>query len=340
MLAWAELDAVIRRDPGGRGLASFNDAEGPLLPGELKNAALALAEARGPALIVTGFAIRTDDGPIAETDGPPGSIYLAAMLQACGIEVTLLTDQLGAPLLKAGLAEAECENLLLTVAPPIVNDAVGRERMTQWRRALAEKNIAPQYVIAVERAGPSHSLESIDAESRDDFERLVSPSDRDVCHNMRGASLDDVTAPFHVLFERDASNDKSKPTTIGVLDGGNEIGGGNIPWNVLRRAIAQGAASREHAAVLPCRIRTDHAIVAGVSNWGAYALGAAVAVLCNRRDAVEAWTAERQQRLIEAIVVHGGAVDGVSKRRDATVDGLAMTEYLSVFEAIRRVALG
>lgn len=340
MLDWAELEAVIRRDPGGRGLASFNDGKGLLLAGELQRAAQDLAEGRGPAMIVTGFAIRTDDGVIAETDGPPGAIFLAAMLCAAGIEATVLTDQLAAPLVKAGLAAAELEDVLLVVAPPIVNDDEGREVMSEWRRSLEENQAAPEYLIAVERAGPSHCVApSLDPDSRAEFEQLVPAHERDVCHNMRGVSLDDVTAPFHVLFGEDDAHDRPLWKTIGILDGGNEIGGGNIPWNVLRSAIAQGAASCEHAAVLPCRIQTDHAIVSGVSNWGADALGAAVAVLRGRRDAVEPWTAEDQRRLIDAIVVQGGAVDGVTKRREATVDGLAMAQYLAVFEEIRRVVL-
>jgi hypothetical protein len=68
-------------------------------------------------------------------------------------------------------------------------------------------------------------------------------------------------------------------------------------------------------------------------------LGAAVAVLRGQRDAVERWTAEHQRKLIEAMVEQGGAVDGVTKRREPTVDGLSMPEYLGVFEEIRRIVL-
>lgn len=344
MFDWDELEAVIRRDPGGRGLASFNDGGVPLLSGGLRAAALDLAEARGPAVIVTGFAIRKAGHdhwrkPNAETDGPPGSIFLAAMLDRCGITATLATDQVGAPVLKEGLDEVALGDVLLVVAPSIENDAAGRRLLNNWRRSLSAKDVTPSYLIAIERVGPSHTLDSVESASRAEFEQLVPPAERDVCHNMRGVSLDDVTAPFHVLFESNEPQDGPMPTTIGILDGGNEIGSGNIPWNVLRRAIAQGAASKDYAAVLPCRIRTDHAIVAGVSNWGAYALGAAVAVLRGRRDAVENWTAEYQCKLIHAMVEQGGAVDGVTKRREATVDGLAMSDYLGVFEEIRRIVL-
>ena len=346
MLDWTALEATIRRDPAGRGLASFNDADGPLLIGHLENAARDLAEGRGWAAIVTGFAIRTEAGPIAETDGPPGAIYLKQMLEASGMKTRLVSDPIGEPVIDAGMYPVDlgwyeyrrnCQSHC--------NDDNGRIGIRRWwRKDIAGPwpglNASPAYLIAIERSGPSHTLESVEAESREEFKRVVPPHERDVCHNMRGVSLDDVTAPFNVMFEYNEPQDGPIPRTIGILDGGNEIGSGNVPWSVLRRAIAQGSASSEHAATIPCRIRTDHAILAGVSNWGAYALGAAVAVLRGRRDVVEAWTAERQQGLIEAMVRDGGAVDGVTKRREATVDGLALNDYLAVFEEIRRIALG
>jgi hypothetical protein len=58
-------------------------------------------------------------------------------------------------------------------------------------------------------------------------------------------------------------------TTIGIGDGGNEIGMGKLPWETIRRNVPQGG-------LVACRVPTDYLIVCGVSNWGAYALGAGV----------------------------------------------------------------
>jgi hypothetical protein len=160
-----------------------------------------------------------------------------------------------------------------------------------------------------------------------DFDRLVPQADRDVCHNMRGISIDAHTEPLNRLFETDVP-------TIGIVDGGNEIGCGRIPWDVLRRAVAHGSGEK-----IACRVATDHTIIAGVSNWGAYALGAAVAALRGQQAAVAAWTAEKQRALIEEMVARGGAVDGLTKRREPTVDGLSLDDYLAVFNEIRTIAL-
>jgi hypothetical protein len=293
-------------------LASFRDAVGlPLLPDHLRRAACDLAENGTRALIVTGFCVVMPEGVTAETDGPPGAIYLAAMLRAAGIDAEVLTDRYGEPLVRSGLEAA----------------ALPRDWHVENPRG------AYSHRIAVERVGPSHTAASIAAqypqnsERLAEFERLVPPAERDVCHNMRGVSIDPHTAPLDRHFE---SCDLA--TTIGIVDGGNEIGCGSIRWDVLRRAVAQGSG-----ATIACRIPTTHTIIAGVSNWGAYALGAAVAALRGRRDAVAAWTAEKQRALIEAMVARGGAVDGLTKRREPTVDGLPLDDYLAVFDEIRQI---
>ena len=60
--------------------------------------------------------------------------------------------------------------------------------------------------------------------------------------------------------------------TIGIGDGGNEIGMGAI-----KEAVA---AFVPHGNVLCAETATDVLIPAGVSNWGCYAVAAALAILC------------------------------------------------------------
>jgi hypothetical protein len=58
--------------------------------------------------------------------------------------------------------------------------------------------------------------------------------------------------------------------TIGVGDGGNEIGWGNIYDYIVRHV--------PHGPTIACTIRTTHLYPAAVSNWGGYALAALVAL--------------------------------------------------------------
>src|SRR5262245_51719857 len=101
-ISWRALEVLLRRDPGRRGVASFCHDGLYLGFGALENAAKSLAMDGKSAAIVTGFCVVDAVSPAAETDGPPGALYLARALLALGIEVTLISDAYGMPLLEAG----------------------------------------------------------------------------------------------------------------------------------------------------------------------------------------------------------------------------------------------
>ena len=107
--------------------------------------------------------------------------------------------------------------------------------------------------------------------------------------------------------------------TIGIGDGGNEIGMGKVPFATICKNIPNGDA-------VACRTATDHLIVAGISNWGAYALAAGVMLLRGKVDA-GLFDVDRERQLLELLVERGPLVDGVTGQRTATVDGLAFDEY-------------
>lgn len=332
---WPSLDALLRRDPGGRGVAAFLEDGQPLAAGQLEAAARDLAQRGRSVAIATGFAIVARDPPVAETDGPPGALYLARVLAGLGVPTVLITDSFGWPLLEAGRRCGGLDQAALLEFP------LDRTADAWIEDFLASPDGAGlTNLVSIERVGPSHTLASLAAQSRSglppmaDFEREVPLEHRDRCHNMRGVVIDDCTAPIHRLFEAVAVR-RPEVKTIGVADGGNEIGMGSVPWEVARRAIARGPAGQ-----IACRIATDFLILAGVSNFGAYALAAAVAALRGRADLISAWNADAERRLIETLVRDAGAVDGVTGLSQATVDGLPIDEYLATFDAIRQAAFG
>jgi hypothetical protein len=142
---------------------------------------------------------------------------------------------------------------------------------------------------------------------------------------MRGESIDAHTAPAARLFE--AIAERSLPiTTIGIGDGGNEIGMGSFPWEDVATALGGEAT----AGRIVSRIATDFPLIAGVSNWGAYALALAVARLRGLEVSNRWLRPEGQRQLIEALVAEAGAVDGRTLRAEATVDGLSLEAYLQL----------
>ena len=142
--------------------------------------------------------------------------------------------------------------------------------------------------------------------------------------NMRGLDIGSYTAPLDDLFTAGPWE------TIAVGDGGNEIGMGSISRDLIARHV-------EHGERIACVTPARHLIVAGVSNWGAYALLGALALL--RKD----WRAGLlacldetiDKAVLAAAVDHGPAVDGVSRRRAMTVDNLELAVHHRKLREIR-----
>lgn len=324
----AELERLIRRDPARRGLISAEETLPPLCPGHLAGAAEALLNSAGPVWIVTGFYIPAASPPAAETDGPPGASFLAETLTRLGRSVRILTDELCAPVVAGAVRIAGGDPETVTGCPA---DAIG---WPAWRDQLWTRE-TPGLLLAIERVGPSHTLESFVAQRRtgapprDEFLCRVPAETWGRCFNMRGVCIDAHTAPLHRLFEEAAA--RGIPT-IGIGDGGNEIGMGAVPWEDLVARLPG-----EPSARIPCRIATDWTILAGVSNWGGYALAAAVARLAGRPELVQGWTAERHFAALQQLVRETGAVDGVTRLAESTVDGLPFETYIQPWEGMRRV---
>jgi hypothetical protein len=147
--------------------------------------------------------------------------------------------------------------------------------------------------------------------------------------NMRGQDIGSRTAPLDDLFAAGPWD------TIAVGDGGNEIGMGSLPRALIARHVA-------HGETIACVTPADHLIAAGVSNWGAYALIGALAVL--RPD----WQAKLlacldealDRRILDAMVADGPAVDGVSLCRALTVDNLDIGVHHAKLREIRTLVEG
>ena len=325
-----KIEALIRRDPARRGLISSEAVFGPLCLGHLRAAATHLAgHARGVA-IVTGFYIPKGTPPAAETDGPPGSLFLAKALFDAGIPTVIITDS---PCISACRAAADVFEF--PSSDVLECPLEGHGWCDQFWDTLPGRNLT--HLIALERVGPSHTWESLQRQKRigptpeTEFKQRVPESSWDHCHNMRGEIIDAHTAPLHRLFEH-VQTTRQDVKTIGIGDGGNELGMGLIPWEELTRRLAN-----EPSARIPCRIATDWNIIAGTSNWGGQALATAVLLLLGKTDILRDFTVDQQQAALQDIVQNGPAVDGVTRQQEATVDGLPFLTYLQPWLGMRRL---
>jgi hypothetical protein len=80
--------------------------------------------------------------------------------------------------------------------------------------------------------------------------------------------------------------------------------------------------------------------VAGVSNWGAYALTAGIALLRGIQLPEELFDPDTEREILEDMVYNGPLVDGVTGIRQATVDGLSWDDYIRPLVEIGKIVRG
>jgi hypothetical protein len=95
---------------------------------------------------------------------------------------------------------------------------------------------------------------------------------------------------------------------------------------VRTRIIRQGPLMARIAAT----VKVNHLVVAGVSNWGAYGI---VAQLGRLAGVPLVHTPVLERQMIEACVKAGGH-DGLTRRREATVDGLPLDTHAAIVELL------
>ena len=255
--------------------------------GELKKAAASLLTANH-VVIVTGFyIIKAGTG---ETDGPPGAVFLARALENLGIKVTLLTNEFNQAILNRAIAELNL-NCQMTVVKK-------GEEGTIFPQLLEDARLS--HIVAIEQMGSA-----MDGKY----------------YSMRGEDLSYYTACFDSLFH--LARQKGI-TSIGIGDGGNEIGMGKLfPVISISRDLSWKS----------CVTPTDYLIIAGVSNWGAYGL---IAGLCLFTRCTLLQSPEQEERLLNAII-GAGAVDGRTFESTPSVDAIPVAEQKQILAKLRTI---
>ncbi len=109
--------------------------------------------------------------------------------------------------------------------------------------------------------------------------------------------------------------------TVGIGDGGNEIGMGNYE-NILSKELG----------LEPCVIKTDYLIISSVSNWGAYGLCGYLSDYCGKTLLPEESWLQKYMLFLQSC----GCIDGVTKQNTLTVDGYIEGKEVKVFREIQR----
>ena len=238
------------------------------------DAATMILDNPGTVLITTGFYILLAGA--TETDGPPGAIAIGNALQKLGYEVIYVTDKFTEPVMSPMV-----DGRARIIDFPILDHEKSKQIAADM---MSELN--PSVLISIERCGLTANGEYL---------------------NFKRRSISEFNAKLDYLFH-------DFPHSVGIGDGGNEIGMGNC---------AEVIPNYDRLSVPPCVTKTTHLIISSVSNWGGYGLVAALSVLTGQNflpDPCE------EAALIRSMV-DLGAVDGVLGESRYSVDGMDLEEH-------------
>ncbi len=141
-------------------------------------------------------------------------------------------------------------------------------------------------------------------------------------HSMRGEDISAYVGDLDPLMEMAK---KHKIITLAIGDGGNEMGMGKVRDT--------GISYVDQGEKIFATSSADYLILAGVSNWGAYGLVAGLSILSD----MDLLQEEKEEvRLLKTLTELGG-VDGCSKRRAMTVDGLSLGTNLNQLLRLKKI---
>lgn len=138
-------------------------------------------------------------------------------------------------------------------------------------------------------------------------------------HNMSGVDISSLVEDTDTYIRKMILE---KVPLFAIGDGGNEVGMGKVK-DYIKKHIPFG---RQIAAEIPA----NELLISGVSNWGAYAVIGMISYV-TRQNLVQ--SSDEENKVYDGIISEG-AVDGVTKRNEKSVDGYTMEKNLEVLNLI------
>lgn len=220
-----------------------------------------------------------------ETDGPGGAVILGRAFLQQGADTEIWTDHLCADAIKACAEAVDFPS----------------KRVKVFEKFDYLDLFCPEAVIFTERLGRA-------ADGR--------------YYNMKS---EDVSAWTPSLDWLSVLSSRKSIFTVGIGDGGNEVGMGNF--------ISEICEIRPDYRKCLSVIRTDVAIPVDVSNWGCYALSSALSYIWGK------WRGpcKGEELLILEALVGKKAVDGISKKSELTVDGFQIDVQEAVISELYKI---
>ncbi|MGH7662296.1 MAG: glutamate cyclase domain-containing protein [Vulcanimicrobiaceae bacterium] len=286
-------------------------------------------ETQRTAIIATGLPIRGwFDHTLAETDGPVGAATLArALVVGFGALPVVVCEETMVPLLEAccraaGLVCTSIENMRRAASSPdavkgrfiptavVIGFPADEKSAVKCAREIVA-DLEPAVLISSERQGANA---------------------KGVYHYGLGeANISSAMAKVERLFEE--AQRKNIPT-IGVGDGGNELGMGSIK-DAVQEHVPYGKLCR-----CPCGdgmapdLKVDLLVAATVSDWGMWGIEACLAALCGKPSVLH--SSETLEMVLDACVA-SGAIDGVTAYVNRDIDGVSYETQMAMLRVLHEI---
>lgn len=334
----SRIQSIIERDPGKRGIARLCTADSVF-----SSAHRLMQEDTRSVAVITGFCI-----PPTETDGPLGAMAIVRSLLHVGKRVVLVTDEANRGAMGQLIRHTHAHGEVPLVVFPTPRGAAATTSTTTTcssSSSSSSKNAgADLFELSEEDLLEARTL-ALSVLREHEIDHLVAierigPNEHNRCYTMRARDLTHMTGRTEALFDvlqEYARQRGSAVATTGIGDGGNEIGMGSRR-DVVASDIANGGT-------IACRVATDHLIAAGVSNWGGYALAAAMYLLRSeqhRSAGLEHFLrpVDQERDLLRILVEECGATDGTTGKAEMMVDGFYFDDlHAGILQEIIDVAL-
>ena len=195
----------------------------------------------------------------------------------------------------------------LGFSPVILTDIYcgGFFPMREVRARFLDQNLSAEEILEEYRPAAMISIERCGKNTAGDYA------------NCRGVSIAAHTPPIDDIFDLAY---RKGIYTVGIGDGGNEIGMGNLK-HVIQKKLS----------LVPCEVSVSSLLIATVSNWGAYGLLTAL----SRESGKNLLPSYEKVRDYIRYIVSKGSVDGIHRQHIPTVDGFPETTEQEIVEALQ-----
>jgi hypothetical protein len=264
--------------------------------------------------ITTGFILSTMD--VIESDGPVGAATLARAISiGLGATPVMIVEESHVESMKP-----ICMAAGLKVFPvDKVKNSPHRIAVTGFPRDNSKAKVAAEEIMRTLKPSALLSVECADHNSKG------------IYHRAKGTDTSAYQAKFPAIYDLAYH---SNVFTVGIGDFGNEIGMANLSESINRLLPSHTNCKCGCGGGIVGTTKTHASIIANISNWGAYGLEAALALLLHNSEIMHDMSTEAR---VLGETARAGYVDPTINFVEPSADGAPLEITTDIVHLLRSI---